>query len=142
MAAPSRPRIPLPPSTKPVAVLDLAGLILKKHTADGAKSALTGQLRADFEAVAPDIAAGLADNAEAKDLEKKLEQIYERRNNHLARVYPLLSRVSKALQGEYGAANLRRMGEHGFTVDDTPRPPKPPQAPKAPKAGTGTGTGG
>jgi hypothetical protein len=36
---------------------------------------------------------------------------------------PRCQRISKSLQGEY-AKTLRRMGDHGFTVDDTPRPPK------------------
>ncbi|MBC7447291.1 MAG: hypothetical protein H7330_04475 [Hymenobacteraceae bacterium] len=36
----------------------------------------------------------------------------------------LNQRSSKSLQSEYGPKNLRRMGEHGFIVDDSPRPPK------------------
>ena len=127
--APPRPRIPVPTAKDPVGVLDLASLVLKKHLADGKDSPLRGQLKADFDAVAADIAAGLKDNADAKDLAKQLEAVYERRNNRVARVQPLLPRVSKALQSEYGPTGLRRMGEHGFTVDDSPRPAKPKPKP-------------
>lgn len=105
-------------------MLTLAAAVLKKHQGDGADSVIRGQLKADFEAVATDITEGVKDDAEAKALEKQLEKIYERRNNRVGRVQPLLPRASKALQSEYGAQNLRRMGDHGFTVDDTPRPPK------------------
>ena len=123
--ATSRPRIPVSATKDPVGVLDLAGLVLKKHQDDGKDSPLRGQLKADFEAVAADIAAGLQDDADAKKLTKQLEVLYERRNNHVARIQPLLPRVSKALQSEYGPTNLRRMGEHGFTVDDSARPTPP-----------------
>ena len=123
MAA-SRPRIPIPTTKDPVGVLDLAGLVLKKHRADGKDSAIRGQLKTDFDAVADDIAQGLQDDADAKDLAKKLEALYERRNARVARVQPMLPRISKALQSEYGPAGLRQMGDHGFTVDDSPRPAK------------------
>lgn len=123
MATP-RPRIPIPTTKDPVGVLDLSGMVLKKHLADGKDSPIRGQLKTDFEAVSKDIDEGTKDDAEAKELAKKLEAIYERRNARVARVQPLLSRVSKALQSEYGPAGVHRLGEHGFTVDDAPRPPK------------------
>lgn len=123
MATP-RPRIPIPTVKDPVGVLDLSGLVLKKHLADGKDSPIRGELKVDFDAVADDIAQGLKDDAEAKDLVKKLEAIYERRNARIARVQPLLSRVSKALQSEYGPKGVHRMGEHGFIVNTTPRLPK------------------
>ena len=126
-----RPRIPISTRRKPVAVLDLAGAVLKKHQSDGVDSPIRGQLKADLEAIAEDISEGLKDSAEAMALEKKLEEIYERRNNRVSRVQPILPRVSKALQGEYGTANLRRLGDHGYTVDDTPKAPKKAKAPKA-----------
>ena len=127
-----RPRIPIPTVKDPIGVLDLAGAVLKKHVADGVNSPIRGQLKTDLDAVAADITAGLADNAEAKDLEKRLEALYERRNNRVARIQPLLPRVSKGLQSEYGPANLRQMGQHGFTVNDgaAPKPPQPPKPPK------------
>jgi len=117
-------RIPIPSVKDPSGVLTLGDAVLKKHKADGAASVIRGQLKLDLEAVEDDITEGVKDDAEAKALEKELEKIYERRNNRVARIQPLLPRVSKTLQGEYGQQNLRRMGDHGYTVDDTPRPPK------------------
>ena len=130
MAAP-RARIPIPAKKDAAGTLDLAAKLLAKHQADGAASVIRGQLKTDLEAAASDIIEGAKDNAEAKALEKTLEKIYERRDNRAAVARPLVQRGSKALQSEYGEANLRRMGDHGYTVDDTPRPPKPPRAPKA-----------
>ena len=123
MATP-RPRIPIPTVKDPVGVLDLSGLVHKKHLADGKESPIRGQLKVDFDAVTDDITQGLKDDTEAKELEKKLEAIYERRNARVARVQPLLPRVSRALQSEYGPAGVHRLGEHGFTVDTTPRASK------------------
>ena len=131
MAATPRPRIPVPTVKNPVGVLALAGAILQHHQAEGSKSVVRGQVKTELEAVAADIAAGLVDNAEAKALEKTLEDIYERRDNRVARIQPVLPRVSKALQSEYGPAGLRQMGAYGFVVDDSPRAAKAPKAPKA-----------
>ncbi|MBC7447001.1 MAG: hypothetical protein H7330_02975 [Hymenobacteraceae bacterium] len=123
-------RIPIPTVKDPRGVLTLAAAVLKKHTDDGAASVIRGQLKMDLEAVAIDITEGVKDDAEAKALEKQLEKIYERRNNRVARVQPLMPRASKALQSEYGPSELRRMGDHGYTVNDTPRAPKVAKPPK------------
>jgi hypothetical protein len=123
MATP-RPRIKIPTVKNALGVFDLAGQILAKHQTDGANSPIRGQLKADLEAVANDITEGVNDNAEVKALEKKIEEIYQRRNNRALRVQPLLPRVSKALQGEYGATGSRKLGDHGFVVDDSPKAPK------------------
>jgi hypothetical protein len=37
---------------------------------------------------------------------------------------PLVQRTRDMLQGLYGPANLRKMGEHGFTVNDPSTPTK------------------
>lgn len=130
MATP-RPRIKVPTLKDAPGVFDLAGKILEKHKKDGPDSPIRGQLKADLEAVEEDITEGVKDNAEVKALEKKIEEIYQRRNNRAVRVQPLLPRVSKALQGEYGPTNSRKLGGHGFVVDDTPKAAKEPKAPKA-----------
>jgi hypothetical protein len=117
LMADSRPRIPIPTTKDPAGVLELGGAIHKKHLADGANSPIRGQLKTDFEAVSADIAEGIKDDAEAKALTKQLEAVYERRNARVARVQPLLGRVSKALQSEYGPGGVRRLGDYGFTVN-------------------------
>ena len=119
----NKPRIPLPNKKDPKGVLDLAAAILNKHTADGAASAVRGELKADFDAVSAKIAQGLSYHEQALVMKKKLEDLYEKRDLIVDDFVPLNQRVSKSLQGEY-SKNLRRMGDHGFTVDDTPRPPK------------------
>lgn len=125
-----RPRIKIPTVKDAPGVFDLAGKILDKHQTDGVDSPIRGQLKTDLEAVAADITEGVKDNAEVKALEKKIEEIYQRRNNRAVRVQPLLPRVSKALQGEYGATGSRKLGGHGFVVDDSPKAAKAPKAAK------------
>ena len=117
LMADSRPRIPIPTLKDPSGVLDLSGQIRKQHLADGQDSPIRGKLKTDFEAVSADIDEGIKDDAEAKRLVKQLEAIYERRNGRVARIHPLLSRVSKALQSEYGPEGVRQLGDHGFTVN-------------------------
>ena len=129
MATP-RPRIPIPGKKDPSGILALANMVLAKHQADGPASVIRGQLKTDLEAAAFDITEGVKDDAEAAALLKTLEEIFERRDNRAFAAHPLLQRTSKALQSEYGPKNLRRMGDHGYVVDDSPRPPKPPTAPK------------
>ena len=123
MAKTPKPRIPLPGNKDPKGVLDLAADIIKKHQADGAASVIRGELKADIDAAAASVAEGLDWHAQALEMKRKLEDLYEKRDNIVDEWVPLNQRVSKSLQGEY-AKNLRRMGDHGFTVDDTPRPPK------------------
>ena len=118
-----KPRIPLPNKKDAKGVLDLAAAIVGKHQADGAASVIRGELKADIDAAAPKVAQGLDWHDQALAMKKKLEDFYEKRDNIVEEWVPLNQRVSKSLQGEY-AKNLRRMGDHGFTVDDTPRPPK------------------
>ncbi len=133
MAA-TRARIPIPNKTDVFGTLTLAAKLYEKHQTDGADSVIRGELKTDLEAVGPDIALGLKYHAQAEAMKKKLEDLYELRDNIADRARPVVQRSSKSLQGEYGTKNLRRMGDHGFIVDDTPKAPKQPKAPKAPKA--------
>lgn len=72
--------------------------------------------------------AALAAHAEAKDLEKVLEKLYEKRDAVVAKALPLVQRGSKSLQGNLGKARLREMGDYGYTVNDTQMAPKSPKA--------------
>ncbi len=119
----NKPRIPLPNNKDAKGVLDLAAAIVKKHQADGAASVIRGELKNDVDAAAAKVAQGLDLHAQALAMKKTLEDLYEKRDLIVEEWVPLNQRVNKSLQGEY-AKNLRRMGDHGFTVDDTPRPPK------------------
>ena len=119
----NKPRIPLPNKKDPKGVLDLAAAIVAKHQTDGANSAIRGELKMDVDAAAAKVAQGLSWHAQALAMKRQLEDFYEKRDLIVEEWVPLNQRVGKSLQGEY-AKNLRRMGEHGFTVDDTPRPPK------------------
>lgn len=127
MAAP-RARIPLPNQRDAFGTLKLAKKFYDKHKADGAASVIRGELKADLEAVGPDLALALDYHEQAEAFKKKAEEMYEKRDNVADRARPVMKRGSQALQSEYGPANLRRMGDHGFTVDDSPRPPKAPKA--------------
>ncbi len=123
-----RTRIPLPNTKDQIGALTLAATIYEKHVTDGANSVIRGQLKTDFEALGPELASGIDYHKRAVELEKQLEDAYEKRDNVANRARPIVQRISKALQSEYGHGNLRQMGAHGFTVNDTPHSPKSPKA--------------
>ena len=116
-------RIPLPTRKDAPGVLALAAAVGTAITTKGKDSLLVGALAAELQAAAAKVPAALAAHKEAKDLELRLEKLYEQRNNVVAEALPLVQRASKALQGNLGKARLRDMGDYGFTVNDSPPPP-------------------
>jgi hypothetical protein len=114
----------------PSGILALADRIFARHMADGAASKL-GATVPEWATVSPKIADGLARDKRAKELVKELEKLYEERDNTAFECLPLIQRSAKVLRGVYGEQNLRQMGDHGYTVDDTPRAPNALKAPKA-----------
>lgn len=117
-------RIPIPGAKDALGVLNLAAAVGAGITKAGAASLIGGQLAADLQAAAAKVPGALALHQQAKDLEKQLERLYEQRDQVVAECLPLVQRGSKTLQGNLGKANLRQMGDYGYTVDDSPRPAK------------------
>jgi hypothetical protein len=122
-------RIPIPGAKDAPGVLDLTAAVAKGMADKGTDSLIVGELATELRAVAAKVAAAKAAHTEAKQLELRLEKLYEQRDAVVAEALPLVQRASKALQGNLGKTRLREMGDYGFTVDDSPRPAKP--APKA-----------
>ncbi|MGI4871019.1 MAG: hypothetical protein ACRYFX_07555 [Janthinobacterium lividum] len=121
-------RIPLPTIKDALGVLNLAAAVSAGITKAGAASLIGGQLALDLQAAAAKVPDALALHQQAKDLEKQLEHLYEQRDKVVAECLPLVQRGSKALQGNLGKADLRQMGDYGYTVDDSPRAAKPAKA--------------
>ena len=63
-------------------------------------------------------------HALAEDLRRQMEKAYEERDAVVAQVQPLVTRSRDILTGVYGTTNMRKLGDHGFTVDDSPRAAK------------------
>lgn len=121
-------RIPIPTIKDAPGVLKLAAAVAKGIADKGDKSEITGSLATEIKAVAAKVTQALADHDEAKDLEKRLEKLYEQRDAVVAEALPLLQRGSKSLQGNLGKARLREMGDYGYTVNDSVKTPKPPKS--------------
>lgn len=117
-------RIPIPGASDSLGVLTLAAAVGAAITTKGADSLIVGELATDLKAVAAEVPAALAAHNEAKNLEKKLEKLYEKRDAIVAKALPLVQRGSKTLQGNLGKARLREMGDYGYTVNDSPKLPK------------------
>ena len=118
-------RIPLPNVRDALGVLNLTAAVADGIVAAGANALIGGELAAELRAVAAKVPAALAAHQEAKQLEKRLEMLYEQRDAVVAEALPLVQRGSKTLQGNRGKARLREMGTYGYTVNDSPAAPKP-----------------
>ena len=119
----AKARVPIPENPKEL--LDLAQSIITKRVADKAASPLAG-IGAEWDTAAPLVAKAIEKHELAEDLRRQMERAYEERDNVVKQVQPLITRSRDILTGFYGPANMRKLGEHGFTVDDTARPPKGP----------------
>ena len=125
----AKARVDIPENAKDL--LDLAQAVLARHKADGAESVLA-ILKADWTTVGPLVAQGLDQHAKAENYRLLMEKAYEERDLVEQKVRPLLTRSRDILTGAYGPGNMRKLGDHGFTVDDPPRAARP--ARKAPTA--------
>ena len=134
MANPSL-RIPIP--TNPDNQITLAKDILKKHTSLGTKSPLAGIDMDSFQSQT-DVAA--AQHALAKDLARQAETATQTRDGALGpqkgtekpgTVKFFLRACRDTLAGQ-NRGNEKKLGDFGFTVDDSPRravaKTKPPAA--------------
>ena len=117
----AKARIPLP--RNPAELLKLGQDIFNKHQEDGAASPLAG-ISAEWAEDGALLPEALEAHLEAEEHRRKAEAAFERRDNVVTKATPMVQRSRDILQGHYGTANLRKLGDHGFTVDDSPRGPK------------------
>lgn len=100
--------------------LNLAELVLNKHTADGAASPLNTLVDHAWTANAPKVAAARAKQDEINQLEKDLETMYKERNLLLDEVMNSVKASRDLLIGVY-KSNPRKLGDWGYVVNDTPQ---------------------
>ena len=107
----------------PEKALRLAEKVMAKHTADGAASPLNTLNDHTWAANGPKVAQALALEAQAKQLEKDVENLYKQRNALIAPVKETLRSSRDLLLAAY-KTNPKKLGEWGFEVNDTPQPKK------------------
>jgi hypothetical protein len=114
-------RIPVPNLKDPLGVLNLTAAVVAGMAKADKDSLLVGGLATELQAAGAKVPTALALHQRAKALEKELESLYEQRDAVVAECLPLVQRASKSLQGSLGTAQLRQMGDYGYTVDDSER---------------------
>lgn len=100
--------------------LKLAQSIFDKHALDGIVSPLHALQDYKWEAEGPNINVCLAKHLEAEEHKRKMEEAYRERDKHLPNILNVV-RNSGALLKAIHAKNAKRLGEWGFTVDDSPK---------------------
>lgn len=104
--------------------LDLAQTVYDKHLADGDASLLKNLADYDWAIVGPKIDACLAKHKEAEDFKRKMDEAYKERDL----IFPEIDeavRASKAMLKGIFTKNPKKLGDWGFTVEDTPKAKKP-----------------
>lgn len=111
-------RIPIPRNVEEQ--LTLGTLIYKKHQADGATSVLKTMQDYKWDEMGPDLQPALDKHLEAESLRRKMEQAYKDRDRMIGDVEGSLKSTRDFLKGVY-SKQPKKLGEYGYTVDDTPR---------------------
>jgi len=106
-------------------LLKLAQKLVDKHQADGAKSELNNldEEKYDWEKLAPTIPTCLALHNKAEKLKAEMEQVYRQRDALLLPIDFHVKGSSAYLKGKY-STNPKKLGEWGFSIDDTPKATK------------------
>ena len=108
--------------------LDLAGKINAKNTADGNNSPLKALVDHNWETTGPKVKTCLDLHNKGEEYRRLMEEAYRDRDALLVEIDGIIKSSRDLLLGVYGNTP-KRLGEWGFTVDDSPRSkPEPPQA--------------
>jgi hypothetical protein len=100
--------------------LTLAQKVFDKHLSDGDASLLHNLDGMDWKVTGAKIAECLRKHQEAEDYKRKMEEAYRERDLTLPEIQEIL-RASKSLLKAAFSKNPKKLGEWGFTVDDTPK---------------------
>ncbi len=100
--------------------LQLASKVYEKHQKDGASSLLNNLDDMDWDKMGPNIALCLQKHLEAEELKRKTEEAYRARDLYLPDLNELLRASKGLLKGVY-SKNPKKLGEWGFSVDDSPK---------------------
>jgi hypothetical protein len=107
----------------PADLIALQALVYAKHLADGANSLLKNMQDRDWAIDGPKVAQAKAKHDEAEALKLKMEKAYRDRDLLLVSTTETLLASRDILTGAL-RSNMKRMGDWGFTVDDTPKAKK------------------
>lgn len=118
MAKTTKGRIAIPQNIEEN--LQLASKVYEKHQKDGASSLLNNLDDMDWNVDGANVALCLQKHLEAEELKRKTEEAYRTRDLYLPKINELL-RASKGLLKGVFAKNPKKLGEWGFSVDDSPK---------------------
>jgi bifunctional DNA-binding transcriptional regulator/antitoxin component of YhaV-PrlF toxin-antitoxin module len=121
MAKTTKGRIVIPKNVEEH--LTLAQKVFDKHQTDGNTSVLNTLADLDWNVIGPKIANCLTKHHEAEEYRRKMEEAYRERDLVLPEIEEIL-RASKSLLKAVYTKNPKKMGDWGFSVDDTPKPKK------------------
>lgn len=119
MAKITKGRIAIPTNVEES--LKLAEQVFLKHQQDGASSLLSNIEGLNWNEIGPKIDDCLKKHYEAEEYKRKMEEAYRERDNYLPEILEIV-RTSKSLLKASFPKNPKKMGEWGFSVDDTPKP--------------------
>jgi DNA-binding transcriptional regulator/RsmH inhibitor MraZ len=100
--------------------LRLAQTVYEKHLQEGDASHLNSIDGYSWKEVGPKIAECLKKHQEAEELKRKMEEAYRERDLAAPEIRAILRASASLLKAVY-TKNPKKMGEWGFSVDDTPK---------------------
>ncbi|MCW3073453.1 MAG: hypothetical protein JWP69_522 [Flaviaesturariibacter sp.] len=113
-------RIPIPKNAEDL--MKLARQVHTKHQELGDASPLRAMEDYSWTTAATDLAKAEEAHKRAEQLDKEAEKLRGERNALLqGTIKGIVTSSRNMLQGAY-AKNLKKMGDFGFTVDDSPKP--------------------
>jgi hypothetical protein len=121
MATGKKMRVNIPSNKKDL--LDLAAKVNAKHLADGTASPLLLLQDITWATEGAKIAIALAKHDEAETLKLAMEQAYRERDLIMQNTEQVV-RNSRDLLTGVNRSNMKRLGDWGFSIDDSPRAKK------------------
>jgi hypothetical protein len=118
MSKTTKGRIEIPKNVEEL--LTLAEKVYEKHKADGDASLLHNLDGMEWKVTGEKIAACLKKHQEAEEHKRKMEEAYRDRDLSLPEIQEIL-RASKSLLKAAYSKNAKKLGDWGFSVDDTPK---------------------
>lgn len=100
--------------------LSLAKKVFEKHLEDGNTSILHGLDGMDWKVTGSKIEECLKQHLIAEEHKRKMEEAYRERDLVLPEIQEIL-RASKSMLKAAYTKNPKKLGDWGFTVDDTPK---------------------
>lgn len=114
-------RVEIPKNPKELLIL--AEKVYKKHLADGKDSVLSTIQDHSWDKEGVKVSNALKLHDQAEELKRQMDQAYKERDAQLAGIKEALLASRDVLSGVC-RSNMKRMGEWGFVVRDTPKSTK------------------